>query len=100
MRLPCGIFLVTAALARIRSSSQPVARARGLEPRTSKRIKLTDGELAIQEETKKVDSRAVGPMLMLRLLESIATGAIPDLKDEAASIVEQLKTKLEADKNR
>jgi len=39
-------------------------------------------------------------MLMLRLLESIATGAIPDLKDEAASIVEQLKTKLEADKNR
>lgn len=37
---------------------------------------------------------------VLTVLESIATGAIPDLKDEAASIVEQLKTKLEADKNR
>lgn len=37
---------------------------------------------------------------VLTVLESIATGAIPELKDEAASIVEQLKTKLEADKNR
>ena len=37
---------------------------------------------------------------VLAVLESIATGAIPDLKDEAASIVEQLKKKLEADKTR
>lgn len=37
---------------------------------------------------------------VLAVLESIATGAIPDLKDEAASIVEQLKKKLEPDKTR
>jgi hypothetical protein len=37
---------------------------------------------------------------VLAVLESIATEAIPDLKDEAASIVEQLKKKLEADKTR
>jgi hypothetical protein len=37
---------------------------------------------------------------VLAVLESIATGAIPDLKDEAASIVEQLRKKHEADKTR
>jgi hypothetical protein len=37
---------------------------------------------------------------VLAVLESIATGATPDLKDEAASIVEQLKKKLEPDKTR